>query len=102
LTQVSYVFEWFLRTVLPLLLTWLMAELIRLARRKAQEVEDAILRAKLLELVRAAEQMIPDPGAGQARFNHVRALVPLNTTREQIEAAVQLLNTEKRRGGESR
>lgn len=100
--HVSFIFEWFLQAVLPLMLTWLMAELIRLARRKAQEVEDAILRAKLLELVRAAEQMIPDPGAGQARFNHVRALAPLDTTREQIEAAVQLLNTEKRQGGESK
>ena len=96
------IYDYVLYAILPVLLTWLMAELIRLARRKAQEVEDVMLRAKLLELVRAAEQMIPDPGAGQARFNHVRAVAPLDTTREQIEAAVQVLKMQKRPGGESK
>ena len=89
------IFEYFLQGVLPLLLTWLMAELIRLARRKAGQVQDEALRATLLELVRAAEQMIPGPSAGQAKFNHVRALAPAGTTREQIEAAVQVLNAQQ-------
>ena len=93
------IYECFLQVLVPILLTWLMAELIRLARRKAQLVQDAMLRGKLLELVRAAEQMIPGPGAGQARFNHVRALAPLDTTREQIEAAVHILNSQQRKRG---
>jgi hypothetical protein len=98
--SLSQLSEAFFQGILPILLTWLTAELIRLARKKAQEVQDGILRERLLELVRAAEQMIPGPSAGQARFNHVRALAPLGTTREQIEAAVQVLNAQQRKRGE--
>ena len=87
--ELSTILEYFTKIVLPLLLTWIMGELIRLARSKTAEVQDEILRAKLLELVRAAEQMIPGHRAGQARFNQVRAGAPLDITREQIEAAVK-------------
>jgi phage terminase Nu1 subunit (DNA packaging protein) len=81
--------ESFQKYVLPVLISWAIAEAIRLARVYAAKIKDEALRAHLEELVAAAEQMVPktQANANDAKLAQVQAAVP-KVPRENIEAAV--------------
>ena len=79
------ILEWFVATVLPLLITALMTYCVGIARARLKDVADETLRKRLDDLVQAAEQMIPDDG--QAKLNHVWSALP-KVGRDVIEAAV--------------
>lgn len=76
--------------VLPVVLVWLVGELIRVARVYAAKVSDETFRTFLLDMVKAAEQMFASVSGkqGEAKMEMVKALVPKATV-EDIEAAVK-------------
>ena len=79
-----------LEYLLPIILIWAMAEGIRLARTYAAKVADETLRAKLLDLVRAAEALIPERGSGSRKLQLVQDAMP-KAGIHQIEAAVRTM-----------